>query len=196
MKRILLIGDSIRYGTDEEKYGYGYYVKQKLANKAEVYAPGENCRFVQYTLRYLHEWAAQVPSPETIDVVHWNNGLWDVLRLFGDEPFTPLEVYKTELIRVHKRIRMLFPNAKIIFALSTPVTEELSDASIARKNSDIEKYNQAAVEMLTPFGVVINDLYTHAKALRRTGALDWVHYNAEGSSALADIVIEKICSVF
>jgi hypothetical protein len=53
--------------------------------------------------------------------VHWNNGLWDVLRLFGDEPFTEINYYGESLKRIYKRIRFLFPNAKIIFALSTSV---------------------------------------------------------------------------
>ena len=102
MKRVFLIGDSIRYGTSstEGKYGYGYHVKQKLLGKAEVYAPDENCRFLQYTLRYLHEWASNVSSPETIDVVHWNNGLWDVLRILGDDIFTPIDMYKEYLIKI------------------------------------------------------------------------------------------------
>ena len=59
-----------------------------------------------------------------IDVVHWNNGLWDVLRLNDDEPLTPLSVYINMVERVYKKIRRFFPNAKIIFTLSTPVIEK------------------------------------------------------------------------
>ena len=109
-----------------------------------MYGPDENCRFAQYTLRYLHEWAASVPREE-IDVVHWNNGLWDVLRLYGDEPLTPLEVYGDMLRRVYKRIRYLFPNARIIFALSPSV---------------IEEYNRKAKEVMEELGVGVNDLYS------------------------------------
>lgn len=195
MKRIFLIGDSIRHGlaTEESrKLGYGYHVKQKLEGVAEVYAPDDNSRFLQYTLRYLHEWAASVPTQETIDAVHWNNGLWDVLRLFGDEPFTPIEIYKEYLVRVNKRIKFLFPNAKIIFALSTPVSEEMATKDFYRKNNDIMEYNNAAIEILTPLGVAINDLYTPALSLRENAKHDWVHYNEEGAKVLADIVIDKI----
>lgn len=48
-----------------------------------------------------------------INVVHWNNGLWDVLRLFGDEPFTEINYYGETLKRIHKRIKLLFPNGII-----------------------------------------------------------------------------------
>ena len=52
MKNIYLIGDSIRFGAPGSD-GYGMHVKEKLQGKANVYAPNENCRFAQYTLRYL-----------------------------------------------------------------------------------------------------------------------------------------------
>ena len=71
IKNIYLIGDSIRFGALGSP-GYGVYVKEMLEGKANVYAPGENCRFAQHTLRYLHEWASNVEK-EKIDIVHWNN---------------------------------------------------------------------------------------------------------------------------
>ena len=124
-----------------------------------MYGPDENCRFAQYTLRYLHEWAASVPREE-IDVVHWNNGLWDVLRLYGDEPLTPLEVYGDMLRRVYKRIRYLFPNARIIFALSPSVIEEWANPIFIRYNREIEEYNRKAKEVMEELGVGVNDLYS------------------------------------
>ena len=49
MKKIVLIGDSIRIGYDA-------YVREKLAGKAEVLSPEENGRFAQYVYRYVGEW--------------------------------------------------------------------------------------------------------------------------------------------
>ena len=57
-KKIFLLGDSIRFGATGSP-GYGIFVKEKLKDKAEVFAPNDNCRFAQYTLRYLHEWASE-----------------------------------------------------------------------------------------------------------------------------------------
>ena len=51
MKKVVLIGDSIRMGYDK-------YVKDALENTAEVFYPPENCRFAEYVLRYAHEWKA------------------------------------------------------------------------------------------------------------------------------------------
>ena len=156
-----------------------------------MYAPEDNSRFAQYTLRYLHEWAAAVDR-EKIDVVHWNNGLWDVLRLHGDEPLTPCDVYVSMLKRIYQKIRMLFPNARIIFALSTCVKEEWGDPDFFRYNADIEQYNQAARDLMESLGVEVNDLYSISGTFADELRFDWVHYSKEGSAILGDAVIEMI----
>ena len=78
MKKIVLIGDSIRLG-------YEKYVKEAFEGVAEVYSPTENCRFAEYTLRFATDWKSKGQWPGDVDVVHWNAGLWDVLELFGDD---------------------------------------------------------------------------------------------------------------
>ena len=117
MKKIVLIGDSIRLG-------YEAYVRSAFGGIAEVYSPKENCRFAHYVFRYLHEWKALGEWPSDADIVHWNAGLWDTLRLYGDEPLTPPDMYGEMIRRIDKRLRLLFPKAKMIFATSTPVIEE------------------------------------------------------------------------
>ncbi len=190
MKRIYLMGDSIRFGAVNSP-GYGVYVKEKLNGLAEVYYPDDNCRFAQYTLRYLYDWANSVDS-ENIDIVHWNNGLWDVLRLHGDEPLTPIDVYVDFLERIYKKLRLLFPNAKIIFANSTPVIEELGNPKFMRYNKEIREYNNAAQKLMEKLGVQVNDLFSLAENLGESFRSDWVHYNEEGSKLLADAVVKAL----
>ena len=192
MKNIFLIGDSIRFGsTSGNSPGYGVYVKEKLAGKAQVFAPNENCRFAQYTQRYLHEWAKDIDG-ESVDVVHWNNGLWDVLRIMGDEPFTDMDVYVRILRRVYHRIRQLCPKARVIFALNTAVVEDLAKSDFKRYNSDIEAYNAAAAALMAELHVEVNDLYSVTKDWGEEMHTDFVHFNEAGSQILADKVIEKI----
>lgn len=201
MKNIFLIGDSIRFGAQSnpdyntaDSPGYGVYVEQMLKGQANVYMPNDNCRFAQYTLRYLYDWTNEL-DPVKIDVVHWNNGLWDVLRINGDEPLTPIDMYEKMLCRVCDMIRRIFPNAKIIFALSTAVVEEWARPDFKRYNSDIEKYNEAAKRVLSQKGVIINDLYSISAAFDKGLHADWVHFNDEGSQILARAVCKKILSV-
>ena len=61
MKKVLLLGDSIRMGYDK-------YVKSALEGAAEVYYPDENARFVQYVLRYASNWKKTLELSEDIDL--------------------------------------------------------------------------------------------------------------------------------
>lgn len=193
MKNIYLIGDSIRFGSvgGAGSPGYGVYVKEQLAGIANVYAPNENCQFAQYTLRFLHTWINDVPTDD-VDIVHWNNGLWDVLRLFGDDPLTDIETYGGMLKRVCKRIQYLFPKAKIIFASSTSVIEEWAPPGFIRYNHEIEAYNHKAEEVMNELGVEVNDLYCITKSFDKTYYTDWVHFNEKGAKFLANHIVERL----
>ncbi len=196
MKNVFLIGDSIRFGAGTVSPGYGIYVKEMLDGKANVYYPNENCRFAEYTLRSLYDWHKKLNKENVkIDVIHWNNGLWDVLRLNGDEPLTPCDIYVYYLRRIHAMLKKLFPEAKIIFALSTSILEEKASPDFCRFNADIERYNTAAKALMDELGVPVNDLYTASKDIDDSLHCDWVHFGEEGSRILAKAVTEKILDI-
>ena len=187
MKHIVLIGDSIRMGYDK-------YTKEALAGVAEVYYPSENCRFAEYVLRYAHEWKKNGEGPTDVDLVHWNAGLWDVLELFGDAPLTSPEYYAEAIARVDKRLRMLFPRAKMVFATSTAVFEDKMSASFKRHNSIIDQYNRIAVEALSGTDTVINDLYAVTRECPEAWHSDAVHYYTDaGREAIGGKVLSIIC---
>lgn len=186
MKRIFLIGDSIRIGYDSR-------VREMMAGEAMLYWSGDNARFVSHTLRYVHEWAKSDCDPEKIDIVHWNNGLWDALHVLGEEPQTPIDEYRNGLKRIVKRIRKVFPNAKIIFALTTFVIEERMSDQFFRRNAEIEQYNAAAREVMAEEGIEIDDLYTAAKEMPEDWhAPDGTHFTEEGYQALAVAVVRAL----
>ena len=185
MKKVVLIGDSIRLGYDK-------YIRNALGGVATVCSPEENCRFAQYVLRYAHEWKIAGEWGDDVDVVHWNAGLWDALRLFGEDPFTPLPFYADTLKRVHKRLRLLFPKAKIIFATSTAVQEEKYNGDFKRYNSEIREYNKTALEALKGLDVDINDLYSITENAPDECWSDMTHFN---TSAGVKLVGEKVLSV-
>ena len=168
MKNILLIGDSIRIGYDKA-------TKKSLADIANVYFPEENTRFASYVLRYLHEYKALVPGGH-VDVLHWNAGLWDCLRLFGEDVHTPVEIYAYYIDRICARIQKIFPESKVIFATSTAVQSERMSADFKRYNEEIEAYNAAAVEVVRKYGFAVNDLYAVSASLPDEAHSDPVHY--------------------
>ena len=168
MKNLLLIGDSVRAGYDKS-------VKKSLEGKANVIFPDENCRFAAYVLRHFHEYLEGIKG-EDIDVIHWNAGLWDSLRLFGEEPHTPVEIYAYYIERICIRIKKLCPNAKVIFATSTRVISEEMSADFKRYNEEIEQYNEIATGIVTKYGFAVNDLYALSASLPAEAHSDAVHY--------------------
>ena len=70
MKKIVLLGDSIRL------IGYGPKVPALLGEGYEVWQPADNGRYSAFTLHsIMHYWQNDIAGA---DVIHWNNGLWDV----------------------------------------------------------------------------------------------------------------------
>ena len=187
MKHVLLVGDSIRMGYDKS-------VQRSLDGAAQVWFPAENCRFAAYVLRYLHEYRALVPGGQ-VDALHWNAGLWDCLRLFEEEPLTPLAVYADYIDRICIRIRKLFPDAKIIFATSTLVLSEQMDRDFKRYNEEIEAYNAAAVEVVRRHGFAVHDLCAVSAALPEEAHSDPVHYyTSAGTEAFTRSVLSHIAA--
>ena len=184
MKKILLVGDSIRKGYDR-------FVKIAYEGKAEVYYPEENCRFSEYVLRNLHEWAEQTGCGRDVDCVHWNAGLWDAVILFNDGTLTPIDVYKTYIDRICQRINLLFPKAKVIFATSTPVIETQYGKNFKRYNKDIEAFNDVAAETVKKYGHDINDLYSLLKAAPSEYHSDMTHFYTK---AATKVITEKVAT--
>ena len=188
MKKILLIGDSIRKG-------YDLYVKESMAGLAEVYYPEENCRFAEYVLRYVHMWRDDLAIGQ-VDAVHWNVGAWDTLRIYGDECLTPIDTYAAYVERIAKRLKFLFPNAVQIFATTTPVIESgyIKDYEM-RYNRDVVAYNEAARRVLEPLGVRINDLYALLCDKPDSLHSDQTHYyTAEATALIGGQVNAVLCN--
>ena len=177
--KVVLLGDSIR------QIGYGSKVPALLGDGFEVWQPSDNCRFAQYTLRGMWDWANDMKGA---DIVHWNNGLWDVCSLFDDGLFTPIDDY----VRTMGRIAdiLLSRHKKVIFATTTPVTDD----NPHNKNADIIRFNEALVPELTARGVIINDL--HATIYPNIAAYirddDKIHLTDAGIDVCARQVADNI----
>ena len=182
MKKAALLGDSIRL------IGYGQKCAELLSDEFETFLPEENGMFAKYTLRMaLWEWK---PKLEGCDVIHWNNGLWDVCDL-GDGPFTPVDEYVATLVRISKVLKNYTKN--IIFATSTPTSPDMWGHDIERAKA----YNKAAVDALTAEGVKINDLFTTVAAdIPGNICADNIHLSEKGialcAAQTADIIRKTV----
>ncbi len=158
MKRVLLLGDSIRMGYDE-------YVKELLAGEFEVvYDDADNGRFAAYTLWQANQFFRHCGR---FDVVHWNNGYWDMnVEAPMVEAIHPVPEYVHFLGRILAEIRR--NGAVPVFATSTPILSEEAAQAVMKegiprtfyKNEWVVEYNKAAVDFMEREGVAVNDLYS------------------------------------
>lgn len=178
MKKVLLLGDSIRLN-------YMPKVFRNLDGIAEVVGPADNCRFARYTIVNLDEWFGTFGNP---DVIHWNNGIWDVHHFIGeDHAFTPLDQYLEDLERIYVRLRKT--GAKIIFATSTPCKPEYIHVNL----EDLRRYNAAAVELLKDKVDEINDLYSLVNSdIEKYICDDKLHLSKEGIADVGNKVTEVV----
>jgi len=179
MKKITLLGDSIR------QIGYGTKVPTLLGDGYDVFQPNDNCRFSFYTLRNIKTWEEGIDGS---DIIHWNNGLWDVSDRYGDGNLVSAEIYVETMLRI---ARILQKKAKtVIFATTTPVRP---CPQSTENNADIERYNSLLVPELEKMGVLINDLHSVVKPnIDKYICDDNVHLSPLGIEACAEAVIKAI----
>ena len=159
MKKVLLLGDSIRMGYDE-------YVRDLLHGKAEVYFEEDNGRFAAYTLWQVNQIFRHHGQ---FDVVHWNNGYWDMnIEPPMTEAIHPVEEYLHFLRRILNEIQK--NGAKVIFATTTPILVEGTgvdntgtQATFTYNDTWVQTYNEAAKKLMAEQGVPVNDLYALCK---------------------------------
>lgn len=183
MKRVLLLGDSIRMGYDKK-------VRELLKDEYEVvFAQEDNGRFAAYTLWQANQLLKQYGH---FDLVHWNNGYWDMnIEAPMTEAIHPVDEYVSFLRRI---IRLLRENgAKIVFATTTPIYEpgQAADntgiaASINYSNDWVVEYNRAACRLMEEEKIPVNDLYSLClKGPKYYKCEDMLHLTEEGYREVA-----------
>ena len=177
MKKVLLLGDSIRMGYDD-------YVRDLLKGECEVIYSEDNGRFASYTL-----WQANQLFREygRFDIVHWNNGYWDMnVEPPMKEAIHPVDEYVHFLKRIIHEIRQ--NGARIIFATTTPIAEKGSSpdntgtgVEINYENNWVQKYNDAAKQLMAQEHIPVNDLYALMRKDRNCCKCpDGLHLTEEG----------------
>lgn len=182
MKKLMLIGDSIRLGYQDE-------VAKCLEGEFEVWGSPDNGRFAKYTLNELERWFAECPDP---DVIHWNNGLWDsAVVCKEDGAFTPPEEYLRYMSLILRELRK--KTDKIIFATTTPVR----DGSLNQHIEYIERLNDIIVPFMKSENIIINDLHSLVRPHKDELICDdRIHLNDEGKKVCAAAVAEMVRKMF
>ncbi len=184
LPKVVLIGDSIRLG-------YAPFVAKLLAGKASVISPAPNGEDSSNVLRNLDEWVVR----EQPDVVHINAGLHD-LKLKNETYQVPLAEYEKNLNTILARLEKE-TKAKVIFATTTPIVDALHaqrKAGFDRRETDVQRYNRAAVTIMKASRVPVTDLHEVVVRAGKDTLIggDGTHYTPEGYQVLAAAVADSI----
>jgi isoamyl acetate esterase len=184
MHRVVLIGDSIRMGYQEE-------ARRALGTAVTLWAPAENGGNSENVRQHIADWlVAQAP-----DVLHINCGLHDIKTAFGaTAKAIGIGAYRYNVERILQAAQRI--GAAVIWATSTPVNYAWHHANkeFDRYEADVRAYNEVAAEVAIKLGVPINDLYGVVMAAGRDALLlpDGVHYRPEGYALLGAAVARAI----
>ena len=135
---------------------------------------------------------------DKIDLIHYNNGIWDHHRNLSDgEPLSSVEQY----IYLNRRLHSHLAGAadKLIWATTTPAglgytqnPEGLCALSREDWNREIELYNNVLSGYLTSKGVWITDLNSVIGADLDNICQDGIHLSDKGVEAAAQAVAANI----
>jgi lysophospholipase L1-like esterase len=176
LPRVLLIGDSITraYYPEVEKHLEGKAYVGRLASSAFISDP------------ILSKQIEMVLSQYKFDVIHFNNGMHGWQHSETE--------YEKALPEFLKAIRKFAPNAKLIWANTTPLKEspnfpadnqtQATDARIAARNAIALKFVQAK-------GIAVDDLNSPMRGHAEFHS-DNVHFNDQGIAIQAAQVAASI----
>jgi hypothetical protein len=176
LPRVLLIGDSITRA---------YYpaVEKRLAGKACV---GRLSSSAFISDPVLLEQIKMVLTQYKFDVIHFNNGMhgWQHTE----------EEYEQAFPEYLKTIEKFAPNAKLIWANTTPLKvspPSSSDNSTQATDDRIAGRNEIAAKFMQAHGIPVEDLNTPMQG-HPEYHVDNVHFNDQGISIQADLVAADI----
>lgn len=175
LPRVLLIGNSItrQYYPEVEKQLEGKAFVARLSTSKSLGDPG------------LLQEIALALGYHQFDVVHFNNGMhgWEYSE----------EEYETAFPDLLQTIRRGAPNAKLIWANTTPIRTGEKMDQFDLRNERVKERNRIVCEYLKDKHVQINDLYS--VAMNNTafyGGKDGVHLQPIGVKMLANQVADQI----
>ena len=184
--RILIIGDSI-------SIGYTPFVKEDLANKADVFHNPGNAQHTGTGLKKIDEWIGN----EKWDIIQFNWGLWDLCYRHPDSKVNgkrdkengiityTIDEYASNLDSIVTILKTK-TEAKLIFVTTTYVPQN----EAGRFKNDAIRYNDAAKKIMKKHSVIVNDIYEQSISIHQIfgKGLDDVHYANQGYEKLGELV--------
>jgi len=185
---VMILGDSI-------SVGYTKFVREKLADKANIIHNPGNSQGTTHTLANVDKWL----KLQDWDLIHFNLGLHDLKRVKvagtsqnSNDPKDPyqadLSTYTANLKKIVSQLKGI--GAKLIFATTTPFPAGVRPH---RDPEDAANYNQAAIKIMKENNIPVNDLYNLVRSdLENLQRPKNVHFSPKGSEKMGAQVAEAI----
>lgn len=174
LPRVLLIGDSITRG-------YFGDVETVLAGKA-------HCARLATSKCVSDPWFPDevklLLKQYRFDVIHFNNGLhgWGYTE----------EQYRDGLARLMDTLKEQAPDAKLIWASTTPVREAGDLSRLSERTERVKARNRIAAAIMHELAIPIDDLYGLVEDHPDWQSGDGVHFNGKGKEAQAKQVAGSV----
>lgn len=174
LPRVLLIGDSITQGYSP-KVGDTLKGKASVARLTTSKSIGDPMLLAEVTLVL-----GQCP----FDVVHFNNGLhgWGYSE----------EEYQKHFPDLVATIRKHAPQAKLIWATTTPVRTSSDLKKLSERTERVQARNKIAERIVAQEKIAVDDLYDLVKDHPEYWRTDGVHFNEKGITAQAEQASKRI----
>ena len=173
LPRVLLVGDSITRGYFGEvgKHLQGKAYCARLTTSKCVSDP------------FYSDEVELLLKQYKFTVIHFNNGLhgWGYTE----------EQYRDGLLRLMDTFKEHAPEAKVIWATTTPVRNRDNLEQISERTERVKARNQIAAEIMKDRGIPTNDLFRLVEQPADWHSGDGVHFNGKGKEAQAATVAES-----
>ena len=175
--RVLLIGDSI-------SVGYRHEVEGRLGGKYHVSAMSTS-KAVDNPF-FLDEVALLRKQEKDYDVIHFNNG--------AHGGHLDADTYEKHYEALLRGLMEMFPGARLILALTTPVMKKEALAEFDPvQNARVLERNERVRAINARLGLgKVDDLYQAALSAPDLHGPDGLHFKEQGYAVLADAVAKSI----
>ena len=178
LPRVLLIGDSIMNGYRGHVYG----LLKGQANVDVWLTP------LHLKSEHLHADLQKVLEQGPYDVIHFNIGLhgWPLGRI-PEGQYEPLMRAYVEILRSHHE------HANLIWGSTTQITVKDRPTELDPiHNTTIEKRNKICDEVMSVYGIVVNDLYGLMSDKLNMARGDKYHWNGQAYQLMAKQISHTI----
>ena len=172
--RVLLIGDSITRA-------YYPLVETKLKGKAYV---GRLATSKSIGDPALPREISLILSEEHFDIIHFNNGMhgWGYTE----------DDYRRQFPEFLSAIEKGAPDAKLIWATTTPVRQVGDLAKLSDRTDRVRQRNKIAADIIGPLNIPTDDLFSLVVDHPEYWRPDGVHFQPPGVEAEAEQVAKSI----